>query len=142
VSRVAPAWVLSFLLASGAAAGELNTLTPEEERDGFVLLFNGRNLDGWSGNPNLWSVQNGAIMGSNENHKIEQNTFLIYNEPVANFILRAQVRLHNGNSGIPVPKPSTPGAGWIVSGYQADFSDAGTRSAWVIFYEERGRSRR
>ena len=26
-------------------------------------LFNGKDLSGWDGNPELWSVQNGAITG-------------------------------------------------------------------------------
>jgi hypothetical protein len=132
---------MMLLLAGGTGAEELNRLTSQEQREGFVLLFNGRNLDQWSGNPNVWFVENGAIVASTEKHKIEQNTFLIYSQPEADFILRAQVRLHNGNSGIQFRSRQLPGPGWIVSGYQADFSDAGARSAWGNFYEERGRSR-
>ena len=30
---------------------------------GFQSLFNGKDLDGWAGNPALWSVQDGAITG-------------------------------------------------------------------------------
>ena len=31
--------------------------------EGFHSLFDGQTLDGWEGNPKLWSVQNGAITG-------------------------------------------------------------------------------
>jgi hypothetical protein len=132
---------LAFLLLASAGAANLNHLTPQEKKDGFILLFNGRNLDGWTGNPDVWSVKDGAIVGTTDMHKIEQNTFLIYKDPKADFILRAQLRLRNGNSGIQFRSRQLPGPGWIVSGYQADCSEAGDHSAWGNFYEERGRSR-
>ena len=47
---------LALILALGASAAELNRLTPEERKEGYLLLFNGRNLDGWDGDPALWSV--------------------------------------------------------------------------------------
>jgi len=110
-------------------------------QDGFRPLFNGKNLDGWEGDPALWSVQNGAIVGSSDGHPIKQNTFLVYKEQLSDFVLKADVRLRNGNSGLQFRSTVLPGPGWVVSGYQADFSDAGDRSAWGNFYEERGRSR-
>ena len=32
-------------------------------QDGFQPLFNGKNLDGWDGEPGFWRVENGAIVG-------------------------------------------------------------------------------
>ncbi len=86
-------------------------------------------------------MRDGAIVGTNDIHKIEQNTFLIHRQPQTNFVLRAQVRLRNGNSGIQFRSRQLPGPGWIVSGYQADLSDEAGRESWGNFYEERGRSR-
>ncbi|HEY0147346.1 MAG TPA: hypothetical protein VGB93_14600, partial [Methylovirgula sp.] len=40
------------------------TASAEEK---FVPLFNGTNLDGWEGDPELWRVDGGAIVGSTEN---------------------------------------------------------------------------
>ena len=34
--------------------------------EGFRPLFNGKNLDGWDGDPRLWSVGDGMIVGSTE----------------------------------------------------------------------------
>jgi hypothetical protein len=112
-----------------------------EESKGWVQLFDGKTLTGWDGDPQVWSVENGAIVGSTDNHKIAQNTFLIHKDPVADFHLIAEVKLRNHNSGIQFRSQRLDGPGWIVAGYQADFSDAGDRSAWGNFYEERGRSR-
>ena len=109
--------------------------------DGFIPLFNGKNLDGWGGDPALWSVKDGVIVGTTDGHPIQQNTFLIYQRPYADFILKADVRLRNGNSGIQFRSTAVPGPGWVVTGYQADFSEAGDRSAWGNFYEEKGRGR-
>ena len=111
------------------------------EQKGWADLFDGKTLKGWDGNPQVWSVENGAIVGSTDKTKVEQNTFLIYKEPVKDFHLIAEVKLRNHNSGIQFRSKQLDGPGWIVSGYQADFSDAGDRSAWGNFYEERGRSR-
>ncbi|MEX2262095.1 MAG: DUF1080 domain-containing protein [Bryobacteraceae bacterium] len=127
------------LIAAGV--GSVNTLTDEERKSGYVLLFNGRDLTGWSGNPRVWKVEDGMIVGASDDYPIQLNTFLVYEKPFSDFHLSAEVRLRNGNSGLHFRSTHIPGPGWIVMGYQADFSDAGDRSAWGNFYEERGRSR-
>lgn len=133
---------LILTLISAAMAAELNQLTPQERKEGYTLLFNGKNLDGWEGDPVLWSVADGAIVGSSDGHPFKVNTFLIYRKRnFSDFILKASVKLRNHNSGIQFRSVQLPGPGWIVSGYQADVSDVGDRSAWGNFYEERGRSR-
>ena len=109
---------------------------------GYTLLFNGKNLDGWDGDPALWSVQDGAIVGSSDGHPFKVNTFLIYKtRKFSDFTLKASIKLRNHNSGIQFRSGQLPGPGWIVSGPQADASDAGDKSAWGNYYEERGRSR-
>jgi hypothetical protein len=109
------------------------------DKGGWRDLFNGRNLNGWDGDPRFWKVERGAIVGSTDQQPAEQNTFLIYQEPFSNFHLITEVKLRNGNSGIQFR--SERREHWIVAGYQADFSDDGDRSAWGNFYEERGRGR-
>ncbi|MDZ7690822.1 MAG: hypothetical protein U5K69_06750 [Balneolaceae bacterium] len=37
------------------------TNTPKSAQ--FQPIFNGENLDGWDGDPRLWSVENGVIVG-------------------------------------------------------------------------------
>ena len=63
-------------------------------------LFNGKNLDGWDGDPRLWSVKDGIIVGSTEGVPLEHNEFLISKKKYSNFILRADMKLRNHNSGI------------------------------------------
>lgn len=46
----------------GPWASEQNALSHDEARAGYHLLFNGRDLSGWSGHPNVWFVEDGAIV--------------------------------------------------------------------------------
>ena len=132
--------LLALVLPAGGFAQ--NRLTEEERREGWTLLFNGKDLAGWSGDPRLWKVDNGAIVGTTDQAQIEQNTFLVYEKPFADFHLKADVKLRNHNSGIQFRSTIHPGPGWVVSGYQADFSEDGEKSAWGNLYEERGRGSR
>ena len=134
---------LSFAIPALLAAPPPNRLSPEEKKQGYILLFNGRDLSGWEGDAERWSVQDGAIVGSSDGKPFKVNTFLIYrNGSFANFILKADIKLRNHNSGIQFRSEQLPGPGWIVRGLQADVSEAGEeKSAWGNFYEERGRSR-
>jgi len=108
---------------------------------GAIELFDGKTLHGWDGDPAVWRVENGAIVGTSDEHPVKVNTFLIYKRPFADFVLECDVRLRNRNSGIQFRSTRLPGPGWMVAGYQADAADAGDRSAWGNFYEERGRGR-
>lgn len=131
--------LMAVVLVAPAAEGPLNRLTADEEQQGYQLLFDGKSLDGWDGDPRLWRVEDGAIVGSSDSHTIEKNTFLILDRPASDFILRLELKLRNGNTGIQFRSKTF--ADWVVKGYQADASDAGDRSAWGNFYEEKGRGR-
>lgn len=133
--------VATLLVVGVPAFSEPNRLTEVERDEGYVLLFDGNSLEGWDGNPDLWSVRDGSIVGSSDSHPVDTNTFLIYRNSFDDFVLRLEVRLRNGNSGIQFRSEHVPGPGWVVHGYQADLSDAGERSAWGNFYEEKGRGR-
>jgi hypothetical protein len=101
---------------------------------GFRPLFDGRTLKGWDGDPRLWSVKDGAIVGSTDGVTIENNTFLIYKEKqFGDFIFRAQVKLRNHNSGIQFRSEALPD--WGCRGYQADMAEG---NWWGGIYEEKG----
>ena len=108
---------------------------------GFRSLFNGKDLTGWRGNPDLWSVQDGTITGvTKADPKLTHNTFLVWtNGNVDDFELRLSYRIVKGNSGIQYrSKVIREGNfGPIVGGYQADFEAGKTYSG--ILYEEQGR---
>lgn len=112
-----------------------------------IEIFNGKDLTGWEGNKDLWSVEDGAITGRTPPDPadptkgiIKHNTFLVWKAgKLADFELTFQYRIVAGNSGVQYrSKEVEPGKfGPIVSGYQADFEAGATYSG--ILYEEKGR---
>jgi hypothetical protein len=132
VHQLFAAAVAAFLVVSVRAADE-----------GFVSLFNGKDLTGWEGRPQHWSVKDGAITGTTtKEHPAEGNNFLIWKGgTVANFELHATYRIvaNNkvgfGNSGIQYRSKDL--GNFVAGGYQADFEAGKTYSG--ILYEERGR---
>ena len=108
--------------------------------DGFVTLFNGKNLQGWTGDDALWSVQDGAITGTTDG-TLKLNSFLSWKgSTIQNFDLRLKVKISaGGNSGIQYRSASRPEIGLhVVSGYQCDIV-ADTPAYNGMLYEERGR---
>jgi hypothetical protein len=101
--------------------------------DDYQPLFNGKNLDGWDGDPRLWRVEDGVIVGSTEGVTLEANSFLITRRKFRNFDLKAEVKLRNHNSGIQFRSEALPG--WVVRGLQADMAE---NNWWGSIYDERG----
>ena len=112
---------------------------------GFKKLFIGKNLSGWSGNPDLWSAKDGTITGqTTAEHPAKGNTFLIWtNGNVSDFELHFSYKIvpNNdkgfGNSGVQYRSKVLDTNNWVVGGYQADFEAGSTYSG--ILYEEKMR---
>jgi hypothetical protein len=102
-------------------------------------LFNGKDLKGWEGNPAVWSVEDGAIVGRTTADKpIKNNTFLIWKDgKVGDFRLRFEYKIEGGNSGVQYRSNVIEPAEWIVGGYQADIDSQPVYTG--IMYDERGR---
>jgi hypothetical protein len=101
-------------------------------------LFNGKDLKGWEGNPRVWSVEDGAIVGRTKGVELNDNTFLIWKDgKVSDFKLVVEFKLENGNSGIQYRSKVVNPKEWVVSGYQADMD--GKNQYTGILYEEKGR---
>ena len=98
-------------------------LTANAEAQEFQSLFNGKDLTGWSGKTEFWSVKDGAIFGETTKDKpTKGNTFLVWKGgDVADFVFKTKVRFTGNNSGVQyrsefVGKPED----FVVKGYQAD----------------------
>jgi hypothetical protein len=132
---------LSLLSAVAACLITSTAVFAADVEPGYKSLFNGKDLTGWEGNPDLWSVRDGTITGvTKADPKLTHNTFLVYtNGMVDDFELRFSYRIVNGNSGVQYrSKVLRKGQfGPIVGGYQADFEAGKTYSG--ILYEEQMR---
>lgn len=126
VNRHAWGWLFALVVCCFAA--------PAYAAEGFTPLFDGKSLAGWSGDPALWRVADGSIVGTTEGHPLTKNSFLSTERTYKNFILRLKFKLRNHNSGVQFRSKSLPGH--VVQGYQADIAD---NMFLGILYEEGGR---
>src|SRR5665213_918576 len=82
-----------------------------QSSSGFISLFNGKNLDGWTGNKAGYQVENGAIVvnpgsGSGGNLYTEKE--------FDNFVMRFQFKLTPGaNNGIGIRAPLEGDAAYV-----------------------------
>jgi len=123
------------LCASPWTLASDSSAPPVEE--GFVSLFNGKDLTGWDGDQRYWSVRNGAITAQTtaDGPPLTVNNFLIWQggQP-REFELRLQFRIENGNSGIYFhsEKQTTDPRRDPRIGLQADISGGDQRWTGVI----------
>lgn len=131
------------LVLSTLAFTETSTLRAQEVEPGFKSLFNGKDLTGWAGRPQHWSVEDGAITGTTSKETPAQgNNFLVARDGdkdlvVADFELRCSFKFTGdwGNSGVQYRSVALPN--FVVHGYQADMEVGPSYTG--ILYEEGGR---
>ncbi len=110
---------------------------------GFTSIFDGKTLSQWDGNPDVWKVEDGAIVGISTRESPSGNTFIVYHGAHAkDFDLKLEIKVENGggsgvqyrsHTGYPPPggtggrgRPGEPlapppRAEWTMIGPQADF---------------------
>jgi hypothetical protein len=128
---------ISILAGLMAVSFSINAFSEEAE-----VLFNGKDLTGWSGKPANWSVVDGVIVGTTtDEDPLPFNQFLIWEGgEVEDFELNVELRLTSdgNNSGIQYRSKLRPDLGeQVVSGYQCDMHPF----VWAngMGYEEKGR---
>ena len=105
---------------------------PPESGD-MKVIFNGKDLDGWDGDPRLWKVSDGVIHGeTTEKLTTKGNTFLIWKGgTLKDFELRLSFRCTaSNNSGIQYRSKhiteGKPRNKWVVRGYQHEIRNEDT----------------
>ncbi len=104
-----------------------------DDHTGYVSLFDGKDLHDWDGDPSVWSVKNGEIVGVSTTAD-PKHSYLVYQGLEAkDFDLKVEIRdTEGGGSGIQyrsktgLPwygrgKPPVPNMNWWMTGPQADF---------------------
>jgi len=125
VALLATACLLASAIFSGSGLAEEAAVSAPAEPADMQRLFDGKDLDGWDGDPRLWSVRDGVIHGETTPENVAQgNTFLIWKGgEVGDFDLRLSFRCNAANnSGIQyrskhITDPSARNK-WVVRGYQ------------------------
>lgn len=119
---------------------------PPESGD-MKVLFNGKDLTGWDGNSEMWSVKDGVIHGeTTEEKKADGNTFLIWKDGTTkDFELRLSFRCSaTNNSGIQYRSrhitEGNPRNKWVVRGYQHELrNEVGFPNISGFIYDEGGK---
>src|ERR1019366_6584655 len=106
------------------AAGVLFAFSAVQAGDSDAF-FNGKDFTGWEGLlDQLWSVKDGAIVGSTAPNGSKFNTFLCSTKKYKDFELQFQVKLTGkgwtGNSGVQIRSEVINQEKFVVKGPQCD----------------------
>ncbi len=128
--------------------GPRPTAVPSDfnDHEGFTELFDGKTLNGWAGDPAVWSVVDGAMVGQfhgEEGARHAQSYIILQGKEPADFELRMEIKMEGptADSGIqyrsvhpPAGPPPTPRPGmppplvtdpkYNAIGLQYDFNQA------------------
>ena len=125
--------LLSFMAAGLTLCGAANA------EDGFVSLFNGKDLTGWvvKGGQVTYKVEDGAIVGTCTPGTPE-NTFLCTEKEYGDFIFKCEFKVSvPGNSGIQFRSHTRPqGDIERVFGYQCEIDPVNEPSDTARIYDE------
>lgn len=104
--------------------------------EGFISIFNGKDLTGWDGKPGWWTVEDGALTAESTPDKpCRVCNYLVWRDgQPADFDLRADFKISElGNSGIQIRSEIRPA--WDTYGYQADMTGNGELIGFVYHHK-------
>jgi hypothetical protein len=125
-------------LFSSIAFAQDKVELPKADADGFITIFNGKDLTYWEGLEGFWSVKDGAIT-AHETKEASKQTFLVFKGGnVSDFELRIKYKFvtPDGNSGVQFRSKLLDPKSFRVGGYQADFDAKGGYDGSI--YDEAG----
>ena len=115
----------------------------QPDANGFVSLFNGKDLTGWEGLEGLWSVKDGVIDGSETKEKSIQTDLILsaskeHPEKFVNFELHIKWQMvsASGNTGVQFRSVINNAETLHAGGYQADIDSGGKFTGSI--YDESG----
>ncbi|MGB6826948.1 MAG: DUF1080 domain-containing protein [Terracidiphilus sp.] len=103
------------------------------DHTGYVQIFDGTSLKNWDGDPAVWHVEDGAIVGISTEEKPVQNSYIVFRGFKAkDFDLKLEIKVEKGGgsgiqyrsqTGLPWNRPTKtpPNLNWMMTGPQADY---------------------
>ena len=132
--------LIVFFVLQICNPGHIFAQAAQSDEEGFVQIFDGETLNGWSGDEDYWSVEDGALTGVTDG-SLKANSFIVWQEAtIKNFDLRVKVKITaGGNSGLQYRGKLRPDLGpHVVTGYQCDIVASVPKYNGML-YEEKGR---
>ena len=107
------------------------------EEQTALLLFDGKTLNGWEGNKEIFRVEDGAIVAGSLKQPIAHNEFLTTTKQYENFDLRLEAKLEGEgkNAGVQFRSRRIPNHHEVI-GYQCDMGDMRGKNIWGWLYDE------
>ncbi len=125
--------LLAFLRAGGNAG---DSAFAKCDDDGYLELFNGTSLSGFTFDSQFWSLDNSQLVGrTTTEHPAPHNTFFVWDGEVRDFELEVDLKVNGNNSG--VQYRSSVFDSFRMRGPQIDAHPASNYVA--MCYEEGGR---
>lgn len=85
------------------------------DREGYVSIFNGKDLKDWDGNSKFWRVEDGSIVGESTPENPSGNNYIVYRGMKAkDFTLKFEIKVA-GNGGSGMQYRSKSGVPWLAS---------------------------
>lgn len=119
------------------------------DESGFVSLFDGKTLDGWTIKclpkdrdmaAKAWTVDQGTILANTLGHKEHFYIMLVSNQEYGDFVLRLRIQVERGvtgNSGIQIRSRYHADTGWM-EGPQIDINPPGPELTGKLWNEGPG----
>ncbi len=126
------------LCALSVAMSRSTEAADKKIEPGFVAIFDGKTLDGWEGNREMFRVEDGAIVAGTQEKRIPNNEFLCSKKKYGDFELRLQAKLEGKgtNAGIQFRSERIPNHHEVI-GFQADIGVMkGDELIWGALYDE------
>jgi hypothetical protein len=133
------AMIFSLAIAVIEVSHGAHAREPTDEKSKPIALFDGKSLNGWEGDPNIFRVEDGSIVGGSLKTALARNEFLTSTKEYGDFELRLKVKLTgaaSANGGIQFRSRRVPN-NREMSGYQADMG----QHYWGSLYDESRRNK-
>jgi hypothetical protein len=125
-----------------------------QDHTGYLQVFDGTSLKNWDGDPAIWHLEDGAIVGESTQQNPVTNSYIVFRGFEAkDFDLKLEIKVEYGGgsgiqyrsqTGVPWRRPTPlgqpePNLNWMMTGPQADywFPVAPRNAEWTgQFYSE------
>lgn len=132
--------LIAYIFSAGDAGHEYFSKAQYQPKlEGAESLYNGKDLSGWKGDPELWSIKDGVIHGTSHVRKLKANTFLIWEGgDLEDFHLVYEARCFGNNSGVMYRSEIVDEKKFSMRGSQCDLHPNAPYLAMLYGERERG----